>query len=232
MGKKKSKKKNSTLAGMKKMFKPVTGGINKLGGSMKNVGDKMAGKMKSVGNKMAGQLKSVGGKMLSGFKKVGDEFKKISDIFTCIGNIFKSLFSYFGCGFKMLKNFFTTCWYYYIIDCIYYLARNIVWGLVSILQYMLGAVVSLKDFVWIPDMVYDALVQVDDMVHDATNVHFMRYSDATMEACYKCDVKPLPSFSSLGKCKAGGGDSSTKKKKPVLYVDCEDSKKTAESEFW
>jgi len=189
---------------LKSITKPITSGFKQVGGAFK---------------KVDGAFKKVG----EGFKAIESKFKTINNIFECIGNIFKSLFSYLTCGIKFVTNFFTKCWYYYVLDAILGLLGSILRTFAYCIQLLVGSMLSAKDIMYIPNFIYDKLLWLDKQLYNVSKMHFMRYSDATMDACYKCDIKPMPDFKSLGKCgKSSKHGNKKRRSKPIEYVDCDD----------
>jgi hypothetical protein len=121
-----------------------------------------------------------------GTEKVANEAKKgFDDIFEEITNIA----NYIVCGFNKIKTL-PDCFFWYFLDIIY----GIFYMFYSMLAF---AIPPLKDGA---KMFWSMMKMMDEMIHEFTGFHIIRYPKSVMNMCYLCKGAPKKKRSKPSKC--------------------------------
>lgn len=121
-----------------------------------------------------------------GTEKIANEAAKgFDDIFKEITNIA----NYIVCGFNKIKTL-PDCFFWYFLDIIY--------GIFYLLYSMLAsAIPPLKDGA---KMFWSMMKMMDEMIHDLTGFHIIRYPKSVMNMCYLCKGAPKTKRPKKSKC--------------------------------
>ena len=115
-------------------------------------------------------------------KQVAKGFDEIFDEVT-------NIFTYIECGFNKIKTL-PDCFFWYFLDIIY--------GIFYMFYSMLAsAIPPLKDGA---KMFWSMMKTIDEMIHDLTGFHIIRYPKSVMNMCYLCKGAPKKKRSKPSKC--------------------------------
>lgn len=115
-------------------------------------------------------------------KQVAKGFDEIFDEVTNIIN-------YIECGFNKIKTL-PDCFFWYFLDIIY----GIFYMFYSMLAY---AIPPLKDGA---KMFWSMMKTIDEMIHELTGFHIIRYPKSVMNMCYLCKGAPKKKRPKKSKC--------------------------------
>ena len=124
---------------------------------------------------------------LNPFAKIAKFFIMVADFFCWLGTVVLWMGATIAALMYYVAAFFQGCFIFYAFDCII--------GLIWLIGYLIFATIKYpKIYINICKDIKKWRIKTDKMIHSYLQSHLFKYSDETVDKCYKMRFKPFPKW--------------------------------------